>query len=144
MLAIYRQKLRFVAFHVVHKQTTAGHQRFFIRQQNAFTRTNCRQRRQQTRCADNRRHDLINIIQRSHITGSLLPAHHLGTATLCQKSSFYLCRAFFIIHYRIARRKLQALLYHTGNIFTRHQRSNTKFFRVMAYYIQRTATNGTG
>ena len=144
MLAVDRQKTRPALLHRVHKQTSTGHQRLFVGQQNIFTRIYCRKRRQQPGRTDNGRHDLVNLIQRRHVAGRLRPTQHLGSTALLKQQSFQLTRALIVIHNRITWHKLQALLDHALHVLTGDQRGHGIMFRIVADDVESTATDRAG
>ena len=74
MFAVHGQQVRTILLYRIHKQASAGDQRLFIRQQHRFAGTDGGQRRHQSRSTHNRRHHLVNVVQRSHFSGSLLAA----------------------------------------------------------------------
>jgi len=49
-----------------------------------------------------------------------------------------------VVHHRIARRELQALLRHAGHVFTGNQRRDGKAMGIVANHIEGTATDRAG
>ena len=144
MFAIDRQQSRPRPLNGLHEQATAGHQRFFIRQQHGFPGADRRKRRYQPRRADDCRHHLIDLIQRRDLSRRLLAAQHLGTAAMLMQTGAQPLSALRIIHHGVTRSKFQALFNHAVNVFPRDQRGDGKATRVMAYHVQRATANGAG
>ena len=61
MFAVHGQQVRTILLYGIHKQTSAGDQRLFIRQQHRFAGTDGCQRWHQPRSTHNRRHDLVKL-----------------------------------------------------------------------------------
>ena len=141
MFAVHGQQVRTILLYGIHKQTSAGDQRLFIRQQHRFAGTDGGQRWHQPRSTHNRRHDLVNVVQRSHFSGSLLAAQYVSAATVFTQADAQRVGALYIVHHRVAGRKFQTLFNHAVDIFPCDQRSDGKAIGVMAHHIQRAAAN---
>ena len=90
---------------------------------------------------EDRRHDLVNVVQRSHFSGSLLAAQYVSAATVFTQADAQRVGALYIVHHRVAGRKFQTLFNHAVDIFPCDQRGDGKAIGVMAHHIQRAAAN---